>query len=112
MPLNSPRRFRQLSAWALLLAQSALLAQDFRITEAVLNAAGRLELGFPAEATSYYRLIEGAAPEAVNRTVGLGLTPPLIPRRRPAARASSGWNRSPAPPASTATATRFPTSMS
>lgn len=78
MPLNSPRRFRQLSAWALLLAQSALLAQDFRITEAVLNAAGRLELGFPAEATSYYRLIEGAAPEAVNRTVGLGLTPPLI----------------------------------
>jgi len=78
MPLNSPRRFRQFSAWALLLAQSALLAQDFRITEAVLNAAGRLELGFPAEATSYYRLIEGAAPEAVNRTVGLGLTPPLI----------------------------------
>jgi hypothetical protein len=78
MPLTHPRRFRQLSAWALLLAQSALLAQDFRITEAVLNAAGRLELGFPAEATSYYRLIEGAAPEAVNRTVGLGLTPPLI----------------------------------
>ena len=41
MPLNSPRRFRQFSAWALLLAQSALLAQDFRITEAVLNAARR-----------------------------------------------------------------------
>lgn len=78
MPLIHPRRFRRLSAWALLLAQSALLAQDFRITEAVLNASGRLELGFPAEATSYYRLIEGAAPEAVNRTVGLGLTPPLI----------------------------------
>ncbi len=78
MSLNSPQRFRRLSAWVLLFAQAALLAQDFRITEAALNAAGRLELGFPAEGTSYYRLLEGATPESVDRPVGLGLTPPLI----------------------------------
>lgn len=52
-------------------------AADFRIEEIRLGAGNRLELHFPAEAASYYRLLHGDTVTAINTPVAVGLAGPL-----------------------------------
>lgn len=53
--------------WLTLLAATTLrtAAADFRIEEVRLGAGGRLELHFPADPASYYRLLRGDAVTAI-----------------------------------------------
>ncbi|MBK9139066.1 MAG: hypothetical protein IPM17_09940 [Verrucomicrobia bacterium] len=53
------------------------LAADFRIEEVRLGAGNRLELHFPADPASYYRLLHGDAVTAIHTPVAIGLGGPL-----------------------------------
>jgi len=69
--------FRRLAAALQLFATANLVAQDFRIDRVRLDPGGRLEVTFPAQASRYYRLLEGAQPGATATPVSIGLQGPL-----------------------------------
>ncbi len=51
---------------------------QFTVEGIEFRADGSLEVRFPADAGSYYRLLGGAEPSAIIAPVALGLTPPLL----------------------------------
>ncbi|HMO64635.1 MAG TPA: Ig-like domain-containing domain, partial [Verrucomicrobiota bacterium] len=90
-PSRMPRRLPGALALALLalLPACPAAAADFRLEAARLGADGRLELRFPADPASYYRLLRGDTVADITTPAALALAGPL----RVAAPAQAGFFR-------------------